>query len=45
MNDAQAFALANPLNRADDFGLLAQLTTDTVVAGGNLLRVLLAIDR
>lgn len=45
MNDAQAFALANPLNRADDFHLLPQLTTDTVVPGGNLLRVILAIDR
>lgn len=45
MNDAQAFALAHPLNRADDFHLIHQLTTDTVVPGGNLLRVILAIDR
>lgn len=45
MNDRQLHALRHPLNRADDFDLLQQLTTDTVVPGGNLLRVILAIDR
>jgi hypothetical protein len=45
MDDAQRYALEHPLNRADDVTLLQRLTTDTVIPGGNLLRVILAIDR
>jgi hypothetical protein len=45
MNERQRYALRHPLNRADDFDLLPQLTTDTVIPGGDLLRMILAIDR
>lgn len=45
MNGQQTFALSHPLNRASDLKLLPKLTTDRVVPGGNLLRVILAIDR
>lgn len=46
MNDQQAHALANPLNRADiDQGQIGDLTHDRLLPGGNLLRVVLAVDR
>lgn len=41
----QSFALAHPLNRANDVALLRQLTHDQVLPGGNVLRVILSIDR
>jgi hypothetical protein len=45
LNDRQRFALANPLNNARDLTQLAGVTYEDVLPGGNLLRMILAIDR
>jgi hypothetical protein len=46
MNERQAWALAHPLNRADiDQEQIAILTHDRVMRDGNILRVILAVDR
>lgn len=45
MNERQALALAHPLNRAMDLATISRLTHDRMVPGGNILRVILAIDR
>lgn len=46
MNEDQAYALAHPLDRADlGVEAIKALTRETVLPGGNLLRVVLAVDR
>lgn len=45
MTDRQAFALAHPLNRADDFDTLRSLTRDRRHGSGLLIRTILAVDR
>lgn len=46
MHEQQAWALARPLNRADiDRDQMASLTHDRVMRDGNILRVVLAVDR
>jgi len=46
VNERQAYALAHPLNAASgSLEALAALRADTPLAGGNLLRSILAVDR
>jgi hypothetical protein len=46
VTDQQEYALAHPLTRADvDPAVLGPLTRENTTAGGNLLRILLAVDR
>lgn len=45
MNEYQRFALEHPLNRADDWLTLGQLTREIPLPGGNTAVVVLAIDR
>lgn len=45
VDEQQAYALAHPLNRANHPEDLPPLTRETVIPGGNLLRVVLAVDR
>ena len=45
VDERQAYALAHPLNRALGPEALAALRADTPLAGGNLLRSILAVDR
>lgn len=45
MDDRQRHALAHPLNNARDLTQLAGVTYDEELPGGNLLRMILAIDR
>jgi hypothetical protein len=45
MTDAQAYALAHPLNRANNPADIPPLTRRRTIPGGNLLTIVLAIDR
>lgn len=45
MDARQQFALTNPLNRADNFDAIAQLTVDRKLPGKMLVRSILAVDR
>ena len=46
VDERQAYALAHPLNAASgSLDALAALRADTPLAGGNLLRSILAVDR
>lgn len=45
MTDAQAYALAHPLNRTDHPEDLPPLTQHRTIPGGNLLTIVLAVDR
>ena len=46
MNERQAYALEHPLDVASGrIDALAALRADTPLAGGNLLRSILAVDR
>lgn len=45
MNERQALALAHPINRADEWELLDQLTYLDALPGGLQLCTVLAIDR
>jgi hypothetical protein len=45
MDDAQRYALTHPLNRANNPEDLPPLTHRRTIAGGNLLTVILAVDR
>lgn len=46
MNERQVYALAHPLNAASgSLEALAALRADIPLAGGNLLRSILAVDR
>lgn len=46
MNEHQRFALEHPLNEAfQDWELIGQLARQLVIPGGNILQVVLAVDR
>ena len=46
VNERQAYALGHPLDAASgSLEALATLRADTPLAGGNLLRSILAVDR
>jgi hypothetical protein len=45
VNDRQRYALEHPLDNARDVSQLAGVTYNDELPGGNLLRMILAIDR
>jgi hypothetical protein len=45
MDEVQAYALAHPLNRANNPEDLPPLTDHRTIPGGNLLTIILAVDR
>jgi hypothetical protein len=45
MDDQQRYALEHPLNRANNPEDLPPLTQRRIIPGGNLITIILAVDR